>query len=341
MNHMKRKDNYPLISVIVPVYNGEKYLEYCANSILKQDYDNIELIIVDDGSKDASNMLAKKIAASDKRVTLINQKNSGVSVARNNGIKHARGKYVTFIDVDDYINEDYISYFYSLIKNNNAQIALTPQLRKFNNQTIDEIVEEIPEKIEVWSGQKTAQQMLYYNIVISPCNKIISMDLIRKNNLEYNTSLSFGEGFNFSLDCFQRADKVAVGRRKVYNYRVDNPNSVMTKISLKLITGSLEAQKCIRENLVNATPEMIKACQYANWHTCYDCLNTIVGSKSIKKYKKEYKMLKKICRKDSHLVIGAPISKINKLKGLMYFISPYLTARIINHFRIRKFTIEQ
>lgn len=213
--------------------------------------------------------------------------------------------------------------------------------RKFNSSNKIKEEQKVEDTVEVWSGTKTAMEMLYYNIVIAPWNKMISKELIDKNNIRFNKKLSFGEGFNFSVDCFQRANTVAVGHRKVYNYRVDNPNSVMTKFSMKLITGSIEAQKTIKSNLVNETEELLQACRYANWHTYCDCLNTIIGCKVEKKYKKEYKEIKKICKNDALCVFKAHISKKEKIKGLAYWISPYLAARLINRFRIRKFTIEE
>lgn len=338
----KRHDSKnPLISIVVPVYNGERYLRECVDSIRNQDYENIEIIIVNDGSSDNSIKVANELADIDKRVKVINQENSGVSAARNNGIDNASGEYISFIDVDDFICKDYISYFYNLILENNAEIALTPQPRKFNENTKNDVQEKIEDRIEVWSGQKTAAQMLYYNVVIAPWNKMISCDLIRKNNLRFNTKLAFGEGFNFSVDCFQRANRVAVGHRKVYNYRVDNPNSVMTKFSMRLVTGSIEAQKCIKENLVEKTPELLKACRYANWHTYCDCFNTMVGCNVAKKHKDIFKQVKKVCRKEAFCVIGASVPKKEKIKGLVYFISPYLAAKLINNFRVRKFTVEQ
>lgn len=334
------KTKKPLISIVVPVYNGECYLKECIESIIKQDYKNIEIIIVDDGSKDKSLKISKELATKDKRIKVIHQENSGVSVARNNGIDSCVGEYICFIDVDDYISEDYISYFYNLIVENNAEIALTPMPRRFNEETKNIIVEEKEDKVEIWSGVKAATQMLYYNVVIAPWNKLISVDLIRKNKLSFNPNLSFGEGFNFSVDCFQRAKRVAVGHRKVYHYRVDNPNSVMTKFSLKLVNGSIEAQETIKSNLVKKTPELLHACKYANWHTHCDCLNTIIGSHNIKQYREEYKKVKKVCKRDALCSLTSPISIKEKIKGILYFISPLLTAKIINHFRLRKFTVE-
>lgn len=337
---MEKMDD--LITVVVPFYNGENYLEDCVKSIISQDYRNLEVILIDDGSTDKSPIIADTLKEQDNRIIVIHKKNEGVSAARNDGIKIANGKYICFTDVDDYLSKNYISYLYSLIIENNAEISLTPQPRKFNSETrndIDDINNE-EDNVKVWSGIETAKQMLYYNLVIAPWNKLISMDIIRKNNLMFDTNLAFGEGFNFSLDCFQRSKNVAVGKKKLYNYRVDNPNSVMTKFSMKMVTGSIDAQDRIQTHLVQDTKEMNKACQYARWHTYCDLYNAFLGCNVKNEYKDEYRMVKKFCKKNALCVLGAPINKKDKIKGLIYRVSPYLAASIINKLRIRKFTVE-
>ena len=333
------KNDEPLISVIVPVYNGENYIDDCIMSVLNQEYKNFELILVNDGSQDGSKEKLNIWEKKNEKIKVIHQSNSGVSVARNTGIEKANGKYLTFIDVDDYISKDFLFYYYNLIKKYDAEIALTPMPQKFSNHA-ECTTEKIEDNIKVLSGEKAACEMLYYNIAIGPWNKLISKELIDKYKIRFNPNLAYGEGFNFSVDCFQRAKKVAVGRKKVYYYRVNNPNSAMTKFKLKLVTGSIEAQKCIKNNLVNKTTELLKACRYANWHTYCDCLNTIIGCKVIKQNKELYNDIKKVCKKDAKYAIKSPVPKSDKMKGILYGISPYLTAKLINKFRKRKFTIQ-
>lgn len=330
----------PLITVIVPVYNGEKYIDNCVMSVLNQEYKNIELILINDGSKDGSKEILDNWAKKNEKIKVIHQENSGVSVARNKGIEVAKGLFLTFVDVDDYIAKDFISYYYNLIKEYNAEIALTPMPKKFDD-SFEEFITNIEDNIQIWNGEKTACEMLYYNIAIGPWNKLISKELIDKYNIRFNPKLSYGEGFNFSVDCFQRAKRIAVGKKKVYYYRVNNPNSAMTKFRLELVTGSIEAQKCIRKNLVKETKELIDACKYANWHTYCDCLNTIVGCKVIKQNKEMYKEIKCVCKKDSNCALKSPVPKSDKIKGILYGINPYLTAKLINKLRKRKFTVEK
>jgi len=337
---MGTKINEPLITIIVPVYNGEKYINKCITSILNQKYQNIELILVNDGSKDGTKEILDDWSRKNTKIKVIQQENKGVSIARNTGIEAARGDFLTFVDSDDYIANDFISYYYKLIKEYNADIALTPKPQKFNEES-QNIVPNIEDNIQIWTGEKAACEMLYYNIDIGSWNKLISKELIEKYNIRFNPKLSYGEGFNFSVDCFQRAKKIVVGKKKVYYYRVNNPNSAMTKFKLELVTGSIEAQKYIRKNLVKETKELIDACKYANWHTHCDCLNTMVGCKAINQNKKIYKKIKKVCRKDSICALKSPVPKIDKIKGILYGINPYFAAQLINKFRKRKFTVEK
>ncbi len=113
-----------LVSVIVPVYNVEKYLRRCVDSIINQSYKNLEIILVDDGSTDSSGALCEELLATDKRIRVIHQKNGGLSCARNTGIAHSKGKYLTFVDSDDWVKQDMIEYLYSLIQKFHCRMSV-------------------------------------------------------------------------------------------------------------------------------------------------------------------------------------------------------------------------
>ena len=103
--------NIPKISVIVPVYNTEKFLQRCIDSVLAQTYQDFELLLIDDGSKDSSDTICDEYAAQDTRVKVFHKENGGVSSARNVGLDNARGEWITFVDSDDYIEENYLQTF--------------------------------------------------------------------------------------------------------------------------------------------------------------------------------------------------------------------------------------
>lgn len=115
-----------LVSVIVPVYNVEKYLDVCVQSILKSTYQELEVILVDDGSSDSSGAICDEWAKKDNRVRLIHKQNGGLSDARNVGVKESLGSYITFVDSDDYISESFISDLYDSIKESQSDIAIAP-----------------------------------------------------------------------------------------------------------------------------------------------------------------------------------------------------------------------
>ena len=104
----------PLISIIVPIYRVEEYLDKCLSSIINQTYKNLEIILVNDGSDDNSIKIAKKYAKKDERIKIIEEDNKGLSCARNTGINASTGKYITFVDSDDFIEENYIEVLYKI-----------------------------------------------------------------------------------------------------------------------------------------------------------------------------------------------------------------------------------
>ena len=113
-----------LISIVMPVYNVEKYLEKAVNSVIKQTYKNLEIILVDDGSKDSSGVLCDELAKKDTRIKVIHQENAGLSAARNAGIKLATGKYIGFMDSDDLIAENMYETLYNALIKNGAKLAM-------------------------------------------------------------------------------------------------------------------------------------------------------------------------------------------------------------------------
>ena len=162
----------PLISVITSIYNGEKYLKECLDSVLNQDYTNIEFIIVDDGSFDNSGYIIDEYAQKDPRIKVFHKENSGVSNSRNLALEKASGEYICLIDQDDVFATNYISYFYNLIKTYQSEIAITLSPKKFFGDIPTSDTQK--DKVLVQTGEQTAIMMLYHKMVIAPWNKMIS-----------------------------------------------------------------------------------------------------------------------------------------------------------------------
>ena len=133
-----------LISVIIPVYNVEQYLDCCLQSVVNQTYKNLEIILVDDGSTDASATICDNWKEKDSRVFVLHQENSGASAARNNGLQYARGRYLAFIDSDDWIDADMLDFFVKKIAENDADMVISDLFSYGKNKTI----------LEQWDGKR-------------------------------------------------------------------------------------------------------------------------------------------------------------------------------------------
>lgn len=227
-----------LVSVIVPIYNVEKYIEKTVKSVLEQDYKNIEVILVDDGSPDKSSLIIDELSRGDDRVICIHKENGGVSSARNVGIKIAKGEYITFIDGDDWVEPNYISYLLSLIETHDCEIGMNlNNYSEYNNKS--------SKNNYVISSEKAIEWIYLEKIFVAVWNKIYKADLLKRCQILFDESIWYGEGMLFNIDCLQNVDSVAIGGKCVY-HQVSNPNSAMRKFNVKSnICGirSLEVQK--------------------------------------------------------------------------------------------------
>jgi len=156
-----------LISIIIPVYNTEKYLRRCVDSVIDQSYKNLEIILVNDGSTDTSPEICKEFASQDDRIKVVHQENGGLSAARNTGVKHATGEYISFIDSDDYVVTDYISNLYFLIKEHNADISITDHLLEYDETGNQEARVQYNDQIHVWNRHEAMEAYLYQRYFIT------------------------------------------------------------------------------------------------------------------------------------------------------------------------------
>lgn len=217
----------PKISIIVPVYNAEKTLAKCVNSIINQSYNNIEIILINDGSRDSSLEVIKTLYANDHRIKYINQQNSGVSNARNNGLKKAVGDYVVFVDSDDYIGENFIENYIKLLdRNPNALIY-----QSFTSEYLDRNKKEVlPDKIYQDDGILDAIMLLEEKRCLGgACNKIFRMNIIKNYNIFFNESFSYGEDKIFTLDYLKHISTIVLSSHTDYYYNRKHNGSLSQK----------------------------------------------------------------------------------------------------------------
>lgn len=221
------------VSVIIPVYNSEKYLKSCIESIRKQTYTDLEIILVDDGSTDKSGKICDEYMKMDTRIVAIHQENQGVSTARNNGLKAATGKYVRFIDSDDYIGADNIKNMVSAIIENGSDLAVQNLTFSYKNRRSDKLylkskspcvgIDEYLEEM-IWGFGITQTNALYS----SSCNKMYRLDLIKNKNIIFNKNMLFNEDSMFNIEYLSMAEKICITSDSYY-YRKDVSHSITSK----------------------------------------------------------------------------------------------------------------
>jgi len=171
--------NTPLISIIVPVYNIENYLERCVDSICRQTYTNLEIILVDDGSNDGSGKLCDQLAEKDNRIRVFHKENGGTSTARNLGIAHARGIYVGFVDGDDYISEDMYEILYQAIVDYDAEISQVGRDEIDEQGNLLPNICEPPAKTIYIEAEDFLKEMLLHKGDCSFCTKLVKKQLFQ------------------------------------------------------------------------------------------------------------------------------------------------------------------
>lgn len=203
-----------LISVIIPVYNVEKYLDRCMQSVLMQTYQNLEIILVDDGSTDTSGKLCDEYAKNDKRVRVIHKENGGASSARNQALDIATGKYIGFVDADDWIAEDMYQYLHELLQRENADVAACNFTR--NPREIEKGVKD--EKLTNYNTERIWEffyrvngEISYYSI----WNRLYKRSVLEQIRfIEGKTT----EDVLFIYEVYKNIKKMAVSNQKKYLY---------------------------------------------------------------------------------------------------------------------------
>ena len=245
----------PLISIIVPVYNVEKRLDRCIDSLVTQTHRNLEILLIDDGSKDRSGQICDEWAQRDHRIRVIHKPNGGVSSARNMGLEAATGDYIAFVDSDDHVKAEMYDRLVSSALEHQADQACCclyndyPSVRQEESHAFDEQV--------LCDGQIYSELILALvspdqegkkaNLLQSPCNKLYRREVIAQNGLQFNTELPYAEDWLFNVNFYRHAQRVAFIPDHLYYYDRTTEGSLSKKFRWNGFDHSVKIRSYVKE----------------------------------------------------------------------------------------------
>jgi len=215
----------PLITVVVPVYNVEKYLKRCVDSIREQTYRNLEIILVDDGSPDCCGSMCDAFAQEDDRIRVIHQKNGGQASARNKGVDAASGEWIAFVDADDYIHPQMYQHMYELMRAHQAQIVCCGIERVDDQGRLSLFNPEEDELLVLTASEALRELTENYRITSSPCDKLYQRRILEKNRM---TEGMIYEDYDVMHRWLFSAKKVVYSGRPLYSY-YQSPDSTIRR----------------------------------------------------------------------------------------------------------------
>lgn len=306
------------VSIIVAVYNSEIFLRKCIDSIIKQTYTNLEIILVDDGSPDNSGKICDDYSYNDNRIKVLHKENGGTCEARNVGLTNCTGDYIVIVDGDDWLSLDYVEYMLELAISNDADMVMTDKIFTTRDQ-----VQSGDESISILSAEDAACMIIYPRIPIGPWSKMYRHSLLTENNISFSVSWS-GEGLYFSVTAAQNANKVILGHRKVYNYRLNNSGSGLTNYNVQMGINALENIILIGNNSIIKGDKFSRAVYWHTWKNYLYLFFLIIATDTIEENKMLYydclknirkRILKVVfqsdlnCREKAHIILMGAFPK--------------------------------
>lgn len=239
----------PQVSIIVPVYNVENYIERCLNSLVNQTFKDIEIITINDGSTDKSLELLNKYAKEDIRISVIDLGDEGVSYCRNLGIEKANGKYIMFVDSDDWIDSSMVEVMYKKAEENKLDLVMCSYIREFKDHSKEKIF-NLPQEI-IYKEDKVKNELLrklvgpikeelsnpeMLDALCTVWGKLYRADILKENKIKFVDLKKIGsaEDTLFNIFTFNYLKKVMFLNKSMYHYWRDNPKSVTSQYNPKL-----------------------------------------------------------------------------------------------------------
>ena len=262
----------PKVSIIIPIYNVNKYLPKCLDSVISQTYKNLEIILIDDGSTDNSGLVADDYAKKDKRISVTHQKNAGQSTARNNGIKKATGNFISFIDADDEIKPDFIKELLSAFTNNTSLSVCGMHYKRLKTKTAEDVYIK---KIRPRRKNESKKAYILYLLttdgrMYSSVNKLYKANIVK--DLQFDKSLNFAEDTKFVLEYLEKTPgEIAFVDKPLYIYNFGTETSTINSTAVSWGNWK-NAYKILKKWLgsrPSAKEKFWLEAVYSRWHISY------------------------------------------------------------------------
>ena len=313
-----------LISVIVPVYRVEKYLNECIDSILSQTYENFELILVDDGSPDNSGKICDEYAEKDKRIKVIHKENGGVSSARNLGLDNANGEYVTFIDSDDFVDKRYLKALYNSLKDSGSDVSVC-RFSKYSSLGYSIYPEDFPKSTLIKNNSDEFFDFFsrYFSLKCHVFGSVWRC-LFKKSTIgetRFDKNIRISEDLLFTTNVVFNSKNISFVNESLYFYRMDNSSATSSyKKSFFESQAQLSHELCVLFAKIDKKG-FDKILKRYNALLCYYLLsNELKFRKSNPDYKENLKKIRKSeLYKDFALFSGLKIVK-SKMKIKLFII---------------------
>ena len=297
------------ISIIVPVYNTGIYLKKCINSLLNQTLRDIEIVLIDDGSTDESRDICDEYAKKDDRISVIHKRNEDVSIARNIGIKKSKGKYIGFIDSDDWIESNMYQNMYKYIKDYDVDIVFCDAVTVYDDKQSEIDSFTLLEKSRLITKDKIDSSLLI-QMAGSVWRGLYKRELLQENDIYFPIDLKFSEDRIFNLYAIGYSKKIFYDKTVYYN-RYIRMGSAVNKYYSNMINIVMDARRKIMEAIQvcwNNDENIINGYELQTVGLCYTAINNEFYKDSHLKYIERYKSIKKIC--DNH-ILRNEIAKLN------------------------------
>ncbi|MBE5947836.1 MAG: glycosyltransferase family 2 protein [Lachnospiraceae bacterium] len=286
------------VSIIVPVYNVEKDIGKCVDSIISQTYKDWDLWLIDDGSKDESPSICDAFAQYDERIQVVHKENGGVSSARNRGLEEATGDYILFVDSDDYLESCALEKLVDATDKGKADVVLCGfYYRMFEDNSY---VENVPDNYFAGNNSELIEQcfvnMFQRDLFNPPWNKLIKRSVIEQRGIKFNEKISILEDLAFSIQVLGACKKIVVLNDAVYNYVFKSQNNLVHKFHANFFEALKYMDSCLSEYISdNQANILIDAQQEFFIKKIYAYLRKVYTDSGYDN-KRKYQEISKICR---------------------------------------------